>query len=194
MKVYNYSSLSSRSKPTRRRVRTRRSAPKKTHLGAFNNPFKIDFSSINSFYFQILGISLITLGIIISFQTLIDFSTPESEAGNNRQAVRIITNFQTQTKQSAIPKVSVIPPVAEAEVENDDAEVSENSVAVEPVLEAEENEALALSVYVVRSGDTLQSIAESTFGVEVEKFLAVNPTLEAPYELKVGQQLYVPNN
>ena len=189
MKVYNYSSLSRRSKPVARRRRSVAKTPKKrTHLGSFNNPFKVDFSSINSFYFQIAGIFMITLGIVISFQTLIDFSTPGTEATDRRDSVRVITNFQTQTKQSAAPKVNILPPEVQ-ETEEAEEEVKAENVEEKELPATNEN----LPVYVVKPGDTLQSIAD-LFGLRIEDFVEVNPSLEAPYALRAEQQLYVPAN
>ena len=117
---------------------------------------------------------MITLGIIISFQTLIDFSTPGTEATNRRDSVRVITNFQTQTKQSAAPKVQILEPEVQEE-----EKAAEPEAAQVPESEAEPKPPSELPVYVVKPGDTLQSVAD-LFGLRIEDLVEVNEGLTPP--------------
>jgi LysM repeat protein len=204
MKVYNYSSLnrqqhvaSSRRKSTIKRART--------HLGLFNNPFKINFSSLNGIYFQVIGILMITVGAIISFQGLMDFSSPETAAGsqNNRDSVRVLTNFETETKRSVVPKVELIQvtpaPTKDSPVKDSltstekksDVATTEKEVSTEQKEEIIETpNPVKLEIYIVESGDTLASVA-AKFGIDEAKFIEVN-NLTAPFALQVDQKLSVP--
>ena len=197
MKVYNYSSLnrqqhvaSSRRKPIQKRART--------HLGLFNNPFKIDFGSLNSIYFQVAGILMITVGAVISFQTLVDISSPETAADskNNRDSVRVLTNFETQTKRSAVPKVEVInttpAPTKDAPAT---PTVKPEQFATDTTPETKEIEltnapTTKQDVYIVLAGDSLASVA-AMFGIEEAKFIEANK-LTPPYVLQADQKLLVP--
>lgn len=182
MQVYNYSSFSRHQKGKKKGRRGSQFKHKRTHLGLFNNPFKLQLRSINSFYFQIAGIVLITAGVVISFQTLMDISTPSTSASSSseRDSVRVLTNFQTETKRSSTPKIEPIT-VQEEESETDEVE------PVEQVKTAKEQ----LEVYVVKPNDNLYTIAQ-LFGISDEEFIEVNGLIP-PYSLTVGQQLLVPN-
>jgi LysM repeat protein len=189
MKIYNYSSLQSRPQSvSNRKHNSGKTKQKRTYLGIFNNPLKIDFSSINSFYFQIIGISLITMGIIISFQTLWDIGTPDTSASTSteRDSVRVLTNFQTQNKRSATPKIEIIP----LENKNIDDKNSENKSNQTKSIESKDKSNLNTQLYYVKSGDTVSSIA-TLLGLQEESIISLNK-LTSPYNLVEGQKLEVP--
>ncbi len=187
MKVYNYSSLNRTSSASKRRRNGKKFNNKRTHLGLFNNPFKYKLSSINSFYFQIAGILMITIGVIISFQTLIDISSPTTSAGNGSQdSVRVLTNFQTDVKRSSEPKIKLVEtPKPNEEKPKDNEEVVPEKVETATTYEA-------LDVYVVKANDNLYTISD-LFGVPADSFIETN-NLQAPYSLNIGDELLVPKS
>ena len=63
--------------------------------------------------------------------------------------------------------------------------------APEPVEEAEEELAIATEIYIVRSGDTLFTIAQKFSGVSVADILNAN-NLDNPNLLSLGQRLRIP--
>lgn len=188
MKVYNYSSFNRYSNGSKRTARGQKFNNKRTHLGLFNNPFKYNLSSINSFYFQIAGILMITLAIIISFQTLIDISSPTTSAGGgSNDSVRVMTNFQADVKRSSEPKIKEIIVEKPADDSPED-EVDTDMVEVQEVLTKTE----ALDVYIVQANDNLYTIAD-LFGIPADSFIEVN-SMQPPYSLNVGDQLRVPKS
>jgi LysM repeat protein len=202
MKVYNYSSLNRQQhvSSSRRKLPAKRA---RTHLGLFNNPFKLDFSTINSFYFQIAGILMITIGVVISFQTLMDISSPQTSAGsvNNRDSVRVLTNFETETKRSIVPKVEIIQSKAVVPAENapevkkdivttTTVETPTQTVDQETKTSESDLDNSKLQTYIVLEGDTL-AVISGLFGIAEAEFIEVNK-LTPPYYLQAGQKLLVP--
>ena len=81
-------------------------------------------------------------------------------------------------------------PTAEPEAETT-PEPTTVSSGVEPTLIPAPTEPVGLRVYAVESGDSLGSIADK-FKVTVKQIMAVNPYLQNPDALLVGQELNIP--
>ena len=81
-------------------------------------------------------------------------------------------------------------PTAEPEAETT-PEPTRVSSGVEPTLIPAPTEPVGLRVYAVEAGDSLGSIADK-FKVSVKQIMAVNPYLQNPDALLVGQELNIP--
>jgi peptidoglycan endopeptidase LytE len=81
-------------------------------------------------------------------------------------------------------------PTAEPEAETT-PEPTTVSSGVEPTLIPAPTEPVGLRVYAVEAGDSLGSIADK-FKVSVKQIMAVNPYLQNPDALLVGQELNIP--
>ena len=81
-------------------------------------------------------------------------------------------------------------PTAEPEAEST-PEPTTVSSGVEPTLIPAPTEPVGLRVYAVEAGDSLGSIADK-FKVSVKQIMAVNPYLQNPDALLVGQELNIP--
>ncbi len=81
-------------------------------------------------------------------------------------------------------------PTAEPEAETT-PEPTTVSSGVEPTLIPAPTEPVGLRVYAVEAGDSLGSIADK-FKVSIKQIMAVNPYLQNPDALLVGQELNIP--
>lgn len=126
------------------------------------------FGNLNSFYFQIIGISMLTLAIILTFFSIFNFTTTQTSASDGNENVKILTNFQgDEYTRSSNPKlVEITPPQVEP---------------VEPVKEPE--------YYVVKPGDSLFSIS-AELGIDINLLIELND-LEDPRNLVVDQKLLI---
>jgi LysM repeat protein len=166
MKIYN---IHKSSRNTIRGYKSRRNSSKnfsqkKPILSYFSKIFdKIDE---NPFLFQIIGISTLTVAILISFQSLADFSvTPVSASPYE---VRMLTNFQSiQGQQSSSSSK-----IEEIELSKPEVDTLEKK---------------KILTYEVKSNDTLSGIS-SQVGVSVADIVNIN-NIENSSELKIGQVL-----
>jgi LysM repeat protein len=147
-----------------RRTRKNQNVYVKSLMASFSKIFdKIDE---NPFLFQIIGISILTVAILISFQSLADFSvTPVSASPYE---VRMLTNFQSVRGQQAVGASKI------EEIELTKPEIT----ALEKV---------KLTRYEVKQGDTLSAIS-SDVGISIGDLIEIN-NLEISSQLKIGQIL-----
>lgn len=106
-----------------------------------------------------------------------------------------ITDTTTLTDTTVLtdtidPGAATPEPTAEPEAEST-PEPTTVSSGVEPTLIPAPTEPVGLRVYAVESGDSLGSIADK-FKVTVKQIMAVNPYLQNPDALLVGQELNIP--
>jgi LysM repeat protein len=179
MKIYNF-----RQKPNSgnifnknyesRNVRTSylRNKPKNNFNG-FNL-----FSTKNTFIFQIVGLGLLTVGLLLSFQTIIDITTTTTQANASESEVRLINDYNTETGQTnnkekfdGIVTVKEIETVDNTETVQNEEDGSENKI------------------YTVKEGDTLFGIANK-FDTKVVDLVELNE-LKEPFEIKIGQKLKI---
>jgi LysM repeat protein len=120
----------------------------------------------NPFLFQIIGISILTLAILISFQSLADFSVTPVNASTYE--VRMLTNFQAVQEQEQFSSSKI------EEIQLSKPEL----VALEKI---------KILTYEVKSGDTLSGISNQ-IGVSVSDLINFN-NIESSSDLKIGQIL-----
>lgn len=107
----------------------------------------------------------------------------------------VITDTTTLTDTTVLtdtidPGATTPEPTAEPEAEST-PEPTTVSSGVEPTLIPAPTEPVGLRVYAVEAGDSLGSIADK-FKVSVKQIMAVNPYLQNPDALLVGQELNIP--
>jgi LysM domain len=135
-------------------------------IGSFKKIFdKIDE---NPFLFQVIGISILTIAILISFQSLADFSVTPVRAFDANYEVRMLTNFQANPSEQSIKANKI------EEIQIAPAKVGP-SVPVKP------------KSYVVKSGDSLYSISQEV-KVSVADLVDINGIADSS-KLIVGQEL-----
>lgn len=125
----------------------------------------------NSFYFQILGIAILTAGMLLSFQVFPQSASSTAYASDNEEPkvhlFQIYNDFDNDDKLEEIyiePDVSLI-----------DAETA----SLEEVTEQK--------LYKVKNGDTLYAIAKK-LKTNSENLKELN-NLQYPYTLSIGQEL-----
>jgi peptidoglycan endopeptidase LytE len=106
-----------------------------------------------------------------------------------------ITDTTTLTDTTVLtdtidPGATTPEPTAEPEAEST-PEPTIVSSGIEPTLIPAPTEPVGLRVYAVEAGDSLGSIADK-FKVSVKQIMAVNPYLQNPDALLVGQELNIP--
>jgi LysM repeat protein len=131
------------------------------------------------FIAQIVGISIITLAIILSFQTLTDFSSTKASSNftNQEQEVRILSNFHEKKTDGRVVK-TVIEEIA-------------NTKPAPVVKKEDDKKPVKEEVYTVVEADTLSSIA-SKFSTTSKALIEKNG-IENPLLIQVGDILAIPN-
>jgi LysM repeat protein len=172
MKIYytnpnlKYSSGKSRSVAT--------SFSSKIHSSSFSNTFFNWVESNNSFYFQLIGIFILTVGMILSLQNFLD-GTKLNASAKESTDIRILTNFQQQNSGSSAGKSSL-------------KEVTDIVPTVElakPITEIPN-----IVEYSVKDNETLQSVA-AKFKVSVDEITTLNSLLPGQ-TLTTGVKLKLP--
>jgi LysM repeat protein len=147
------------------------------------------------FVAQVFGIAIITVAIIVSFQTLVDVSSPKVLAGQNDNEVRVLSNFHTKSVdgknvQSVIEEIAPPQPKVvekkEVKVESNDKNSVETKVTPEKTPEKKE---VKPQFHVVASGETLSEITK-LYGITVDEIVKLNG-IEDPAALQVGMKLVV---
>jgi LysM repeat protein len=169
----------------RQQARTaRRNIPRKSFFPKFSFQYPVFLDKIgeNPFLYQVLGILILTVAIVLTFQTSFDLSSAKTYADSLKSdtEVRMLTNFNLQNNESGslAQKIEEIPP---AKPEQSDIQQDNNEKPVEAVKQIS---------YVVKSGDTLSGIANKV-KKSVEEIVNVN-NLEDAGKLTVGQTLIIP--
>jgi LysM repeat protein len=168
MKIYN---IPRSSRIPSRQLQGRRPVPKK--LNKSNNLFvsinkiisKIDE---NPFLFQVLGLSILTIAILISFQSLADFSSTPVSAFNSPYEVRMMTNFKGVGQSVGLTANKI----EEIKVQNSAVPIEEKAASL---------------TYTVKSGDTLSNIAIEN-KISLEELMKING-LDESSMLTVGMSL-----
>ena len=143
----------------------------------FSRSFFSWIESNNNFYFQLIGIFILTVGMVLSLQNFLDGTKLNASAKENSD-VRILTNFQqsikTDSDSGKLQEVisTVTPPTVLNEVAKT---VEENFVE-----------------YTVKDKDTIQTIAIK-FKVSVPQITNLNKVPENT-NLIVGSKIKVPFN
>jgi|GEM_PF-4652424 LysM repeat protein len=144
----------------------------KVHSSSFSNSFFNWVESNNNFYFQLIGIFILTVGMVLSLQNFLD-GTKLNASAKESNDVRILTNFQQQSSsisdKSSLKEVADFVPVVETA-----------KPITEPVNVVE---------YSVKDKETIQSVA-TKFKVTVEEITSLNnllpgQTLTAGIKLKI---------
>lgn len=168
MKIYT---IHKSSRLTNQRLQVKKPKIKVKHnknkvINSFGKIFdKIDE---NPFLFQIIGISILTVAILISFQSLADFSTTPVRALDTNYEVRMLTSFQNTpdqllTSSSKVEEIEITP------------QKNEPSVMETP------------KTYTVKSGDSLYSISQET-KISIDDLINFNGLADGS-KLVVGQEL-----
>jgi LysM repeat protein len=140
----------------------------------FKNSIDSWIESNNSFYFQIVGVFILTIGMVLSLQNFLDGTKLNASAKEN-SSVRILTNFQQSTKTSAdTNKLKEVTGIV-TPVENINPKIQEEQNYVE---------------YTIKTNDTISSVA-AKFKVTVEDISKLN-ILEPNASLTVGTKIKVP--
>jgi hypothetical protein len=163
MKIY---SIHKSSRNTIRGFQSRKATVKKfahKDAGMLNLREIFDKINENPFIFQIIGLSVLTLAILISFQSLADFSVTPVSASTYE--VRMLTNFKSNSGKN-VSELNKIEEIQLNKFEKIEVQKTEN-------------------LYTVKSGDTLTSISkESNTGIA--DLLEIN-SLDETSQLKIGQ-------
>jgi LysM repeat protein len=169
----------------RRVVRRNITKPKKQfdfHWEKFSFKIKDLFQLLEEkpFIAQIVGVSFITLAVIVCFETLVKTSSPDVSANldSTTRDVRVLSNFNLKNTngsgaQTVIEEVSLPQPKQEI---NETNEVS-NSVQTPP------------KTHTIKTGDTLLELAK-TYNISVEDIATLNG-IEDPTKIQVGLVLIV---
>lgn len=145
----------------------------KVNNSNFSNSFFNWVESNNNFYFQLIGIFILTVGMVLSLQNFLD-GTKLNASAKESNDVRILTNFQQQgisvTDKSSLQEVAgFVPPVETANP------VTETQSVVE---------------YTVKDQETIQSVA-TKFKVTTEEIIGLNNLLPSQ-TLTAGIKLKIP--
>ncbi len=180
MKIYNFRQKPNTGKVFRKNYESQNIRATYSKNRSRNNFSGFDiFSTKNTFIFQIIGLGLLTIGLLLSFQTIIDITTTTTQANASETEVRLINDYNHQSNNSATQeKFEGI--VTVKEVEN--VETTETIESVESEEPEQED-----GFYTVKKGDTLFSIANK-FDTKVVKLVEIN-NLKEPFEIKAGQKL-----
>jgi LysM repeat protein len=178
MKVYNFNRMASISRPTSRR-RSQFGNKKTTNFSGFGISFGKIFDKIgeNTFAFQVLGLAIITVAVVISYQTISgDLNSSVALQAKNVDSssdVHMYTNFNS-------PNEAKLSPSLVREIKQDSPLAI---VTVESMPTATEGRAS----YVVKAGDTLSDISAQT-KVSVKALMVLNG-ISDPGALRIGQEL-----
>jgi len=189
MKVYNFQNPQSRPPSPRQKygffnkldklnpglkVAKKYSKPKKNNTRDLQEPR-------NTFYFQILGIALLSFAIVVFFQTVLSASqlSASAQISSDYQSkeVRLLTNFQTKYNPSNSAKSTL------ADIPQSEPQPEPATPTVTPTSEQK---------YTVIAGDNLYNLA-SRFKLEYSVLAEAN-NLQSPYTLQVGQELVIPSS
>jgi LysM repeat protein len=181
-----------------RAVRRQPLKSKKTisfNFGGVGSTIQSAFKALEErpFVAQVFGIAIITVAIIVSFQTLVDVSSPKVLAGQNDNEVRVLSNFHTKNVdgknvQNVIEEIALPQPkvVEKKEVKNESND--KNSVDTKVTQEkTSEKKEIKSQVHIVASGETLSEIAK-LYGITVDELVKLNG-IEDPAGLQVGMKL-----
>lgn len=145
-----------------------------------NQSFKTNSLTDDGVYFQIFGMCILTIAVVLTFQGFINSDSLATSAEQEKdQKVRLLTNFQYQpyddTKQSRLQDftTSVAP-------ETQDSKPTE-------MLILPKNESSVPQTYEVKEGDSIYSIA-ADYDLESQDIIAKN-NLTPPFEIKVGDTI-----
>jgi LysM repeat protein len=137
----------------------------------------------NNFQFQILGVGILTLAIILSFQSFVSSTSVDTAAGDvdpiNKE-VRLLTNFQQASSTSSSSSTGQL---QEIPIEMPKVEEPAQTPAVEAEKAKQRN-------YEVVAGDSVSLIAKKN-NVTSQEIIDANK-LEDPAAIKVGQVLIIP--
>jgi LysM repeat protein len=128
--------------------------------------------------FQVVGIGIITLAMVLMFQSLQSLSSISTSAqAKSDKEVQILVNFNQsvgvgQVSKSQLAEISFVDP----------AELEKQKV--------EEEAKKQPKYYVVSQGDSLYSISQK-YKVDLTQ-LAESNNIEKPYNLVVGQKIIIP--
>jgi LysM repeat protein len=183
-----------------RAVRRQPLKTKKTisfNFGGLGSFIQLAFKALEErpFVAQVFGIAIITVAIVVSFQTLVDVSSPKVLAGQNDNEVRVLSNFLTKNidNKNAQSVIEEIIPAQSKVVEKKDVKSEsneKNSVDTNTKLEkVPEKKEIKPQVHVVASGETLSEIAK-LYDITVDEVVKLNG-IEDPAALQVGMKLVV---
>jgi LysM repeat protein len=147
------------------------------------------------FVAQVFGIVIITIAIIVSFQTLIDVSSPKVLAGQNDNEVRVLSNFHTKSVdgknvQNVVEEIAPPQPKVVEKKETINESKENNLVDTKVMLEkAPEKKEVKSRIHVVAGGETLSEIAK-LYSMTVDELVKLNG-IENPAALQVGMKLVV---
>jgi hypothetical protein len=183
MRVYSYRSFEApRQTKTNPHLKKPFSKPKTSLTPGLA---KVDFNLFgqrNSFVFQLVSICLLTLGLLLGFQVLTENAEVDTLANaSGEQEVRALSNFGkniSPDKHRELKEIIANQPEPETEAES-----------LEETTETASPAPAQTITYTVKSGDNLYSIALE-YGVEFTD-IAEDNELSRPYNLQIGQQLYI---
>jgi LysM repeat protein len=176
MKIYSYRNFDNSSRG-KNPIRTK--TPFATR--GLKNTLPVDlslFGNNKNFVFQLLSLCLLTLGLLLGFQFLTDNSEVEALAGaKDTGEVRALNNFgrNINPEDNLELKEIVTEKPEEEELEVDTEETPEPEIQT--------------ITYTVKAGDNLYAIAQQ-HGVDFTD-IAEDNELTRPYNLQIGQQLYI---
>ncbi|NJK71769.1 MAG: LysM peptidoglycan-binding domain-containing protein [Thermales bacterium] len=173
-KIYTASSFGNIHTRTTSRTRTklRRSyRPNRVGLPMQFDSFFSKFGSLNKFYFQIIGMTMVTVAVVLIFYSAFEFTSPGVDASDGNENIRILTNFQ-KGDYSRSSNAQLV----EIQQENK----TEEQAKPESVI----------TEYIVEFGDSISVISLKT-GIEIETLIQFNNLVE-PYNLEVGQKILIP--
>lgn len=130
--------------------------------------------SNNSFYFQIVGVFILTIGMVLSLQNFLDGTRINTSAQENN-SVRILTNFKQPTKSIANSNN-----LQEVEGATNSVENLKPQAAVE----------VNYVEYTIKNNDTIAIVA-TKFKITAEDIIKLN-ILEPNSSLSVGSRIKIP--
>jgi len=153
------------SAPLSARHNTYRSTHKRS-----NNSFLSFSLKGNTFFFQVIALFVLSVSLLLSFQSLVGISTTSAQAQQLTSDLRIYNNFQQQ--RSTIQRdqsqfIAQVPSITQ-------------QASSQPATASE-------GVYTVQSGDTVVSVAQK-FSLSVEVLATLN-NLTSKSQLNPGDQI-----
>lgn len=144
----------------------------------------------DSFKFQVFGMLILTVAVILTFQNFLSATNVSTSANqsNTNSEVRILTNFQqdiysTPGSPTQLREIPVAPV-------NNPSVVPVDAGTEAKLQEQAEEKKQSRTTYVIVEGDTLGAIALK-FKVTPQELIQLN-NIQDPATIRVGQQIQIP--
>jgi LysM repeat protein len=194
-RIYNNSTFTNKNRVKSRRnnnFKRRKIRAPRVGLPMQVGTFFSKFQSLNKFYFQIIGIGMLTFAIVLAFYSFVSLTTTGAEASTKSENIRILTNFQKNqddySRSSSAKLIEISTPANQPEENQISSSKTEKATLT---IETKPSEKTTQQpVYIVLQDDTLYKISQAT-SKPIESIAQLNK-LTPPYNLSIGQEILLP--